>query len=164
MNNNINESLFKDNTIFDELRNIVCTDYSPFNIYFPNSMEELTEDEKNECNKIDELYKSGKITREEALKLLASVFSGGMTRRRFEAFLTRIKIEELKRLLKKKWLELSELYTAYNDNLITKEEFFEQFRKINRKFYNDLKFFLEAIKVSEESLDNPELSTGGRTI
>lgn len=163
MHNNVNESLFKDNTIFDELRDKLCSAGSPLNIFFPNSLEELSEEEKKECIKIDELYKKGIITKEEAIKLLEDIFSGGMMRKRFEAYQNELLLNKLKELLKRKYMELEELHDALNNNLISKEEYFERIRKANRKFYNDLLIFLESRKSHENTMEEPERTYGGRT-
>ena len=163
MHNNVNESLLKDNEVFEELRNRLCSGPSPLNVYFPNSFDELSEEEQKECIKIDELYKKGIITKEEALKLLEDIFSGGMMRKRFEAYQHEMLLNKLKELQKIKYMELEELRKALNDNLISKEEFFERARKSHRKFYNDLLIFLESRKSYENTIEEPERTYGGRS-
>ena len=45
MQDYINESLLKDSEVFEELRNRLCSGPSPLNVYFPNSFDELSEEE-----------------------------------------------------------------------------------------------------------------------
>lgn len=163
MQDYINESLLKDSEVFEELRNRLCSGPSPFNVYFPNSFDELSEEELKACYEVDELYKKGIITKEEALKLLEDIFSGGMMRKRFEAYQHEMLLNKLKELLKIKYMELEELHNALNNNLISKEEYFERARKSHRKFYNDLLIFLESRKSHENTMEEPERTYGGRT-